>query len=99
VSFFTSISWNLHLEDAGVGDNLGYFLSPMRHVLFPLLGLMRRRVWLLGSVLLAAIVSIVFHSWTASTPILLAGLVTYVAAQVHWVVVGIASPKSDVGRS
>jgi hypothetical protein len=58
------------------------------------MGLMRRRVWLLGSVLAAAIVSIAFHSWTASTPILLAGLVTYVAAQVYWVVVAVGKSES-----
>jgi hypothetical protein len=71
----------------------------MRHLLLPLLGLMRRRVWLLGAVLVAATVSIAFHSWTASTPILFAGLVTYVAAHVYWVVAAVAKPQSDVGAS
>jgi hypothetical protein len=68
----------------------------MRHVLLSLLALMSRRVWLLGSVLAAAIVSIAFHSWSAPTPILLIGLVTYVAAQVYRVVVAVASPRSNV---
>ena len=53
----------------------------MRHVPLPLLRLMRRRVWLFGSIVLAAIVSIAFHSWTASTPILFAGVATYLTAQ------------------
>jgi hypothetical protein len=67
----------------------------MRHLLIWLLGLMRRRAWLLGSVLAAAIISVAFHSWTASTPILLAGLVTYVAAHIYWVIVAVATPESS----
>ena len=70
----------------------------MHHLTFPILSLMSRRVWLLGSVLLAAIVTIAFRSWTASTPILLAGLVTYVAANVFWVVVAVATPRSEARR-
>jgi len=58
----------------------------MRHLLLPLAGLLRRRLWLLGTVVVAAIVSIAFHSWTASTPILAVGLVSYVAAHVYWIV-------------
>jgi hypothetical protein len=60
---------------------------------------MRRRLWLLGSVLLAAIISIAFHSWTAATPILFGGLVSYVAAQVYWIAAAVATPRSDADPS
>src|SRR5579871_2418073 len=84
-AFFISISPNLHIGRRSVGDNLRHFFPPMRHLLIALLGLMRRRVWLLACVIVAAIVSIAFHSWTVATPILFAGAATYLVAHVYWV--------------
>jgi hypothetical protein len=66
----------------------------MRHLLISLMGLMRRRVWLLGCVVVAAAVSIAFHSWTAATPMLFAGVATYVVAHVYWVVAAVGTPRS-----
>jgi hypothetical protein len=66
----------------------------MRHLVISLLGLMRRRAWLFACVVVAAIVSIAFHSWTAATPMLFAGVATYVVAHVYWVAAAATTPRS-----